>query len=424
MQKGTKSVSRGGLLIIPPIIFGALLIVPLFLQSSFSALLYTIAAGLFILVGGFFYYFLFFKRQTSYISELEKQHRELIEDKTETTQETTPSKETKIIEQKTVEEIESFFEATSKNINETAKVVPVLVKQLQAVIEMTDEAAMTLSSSFININKQAKSQVAEVETIFGSLAETSSEDSESDNLLYYLKEVLTTFETDIQTITNYVKKNRQAIAQISSDIDTIRNIVTKIDEITEDSKVLAINAAIEAARAGERGQGFAVVASEFRKLSEETESAHREIQAIIDQVTSNTQGILDEAEESVTKGNEVSKKAEDILKGTVTEIDKTIKDTSSRLEELSAHAQELAKDISKIVVSIQFQDITRQRIEHVIEPLEDFAEDLQKIAEGLQNADTEEFIIKKDHAARLRERYTMEKEKEILQTAFNDSEEE
>ncbi len=323
-----------------------------------------------------------------------------------------------------MEEINAYFETTSENIKETAKIIPVLVKQLQAVIEMTDEAAMNLSSSFMNINRQAKNQVSEVETIFGSLAETSTGGSESDSLLFYLKEVLAAFEIDLKTITDFMKKNQQAIGKISEDIGTIKQIVTKIDGITEDSKVLAINAAIEAARAGERGRGFAVVASEFRKLSEETESAHQEIQAIIEQVTSNTQSMLDEAEESVAKGNEVSKKSEEILKGTVLEIDKTISDTSSRLRELTAHAQELAKNISSIVVSIQFQDITRQRIEHVIEPLEDFSKDLQKIADQLRNADTKDFLSKTDHAARLQERYTMEQEKEILQTTYDTKEEE
>ena len=284
---------------------------------------------------------------------------------------------------------------------------------------MTDEAAMTLSSSFMNINKQAKSQVSEVETIFGALAETSSSDSEKESLLHYLKQVLTTLVSEIKTITIFVKENQQAIGKIVNDIDTIREIVTKIDGITEDSKVLAINAAIEAARAGEKGQGFAVVASEFRKLSEETESAHREIQTIIDQVTENTQGMLEEAEESVKKGNQVSIKAEEILKGTVTEIDTTITDTSRSLEELSGHAQELAKNISNIVVSIQFQDISRQRIEHVIEPLGEFASNLAGIAERLQNADTEDFLIKKNQAAMLKERYTMQDEKEILESTYN-----
>jgi methyl-accepting chemotaxis protein len=420
----TAAENKGGGIIsvlIPPLLFALLLTGTLFIRTPLYRLIYTAAAAVFTFAGGFTYYYLRLQRYKGKQKWLSAKLAAAENSGAE--QNGTAPGETKIIETKTVEEIDAFFTSISTNIKETADVVPVLVKQLQAVIEMTDEAAMSLSSGFMNINKQAKSQVSEVGIIFGALAETSSTGTDEGNLLHHLKQVLTTLVAELQTITSFVKENQQAIGKIADDIDTIREIVTKIDGITEDSKVLAINAAIEAARAGEKGQGFAVVASEFRKLSEETESAHREIQGIINQVTDNTRTMLREAGNNVQKGNEVSKKAEEILEGTVTEIDKTITDTSRSLEELSGHAKELAKNISSIVVSIQFQDITRQRIEHVMEPLEDFAADLTSIAERLRNADTEDFLIKKNQAAMLKEKYTMEQEKEILEAAYNDAEE-
>ena len=410
-------------MLIPLLIFGLLIAATIFIQAPFYNLLYTIVAAVLTVGGGFIYFNLLFQRKNSEQEKLKERIRELEKARPAGDVVEPAAEETRIIETKTVEEIDSFFTTISNNIGETADVIPVLIKQLEAVIEMTDEAAMSLSSSFMNINKQAKSQVSEAETIFGALAETSVSDSEHDSLLHYLKQVLTTLVSEMKTITRFVKENQQAIDKIAGDIGSIRGIVTTIEGITEDSKVLAINAAIEAARAGEKGQGFAVVASEFRKLSEETEAAHREIQTIIDQVTESTGEMLDEAEKSVQKGNEVSEKAEEILEGTVTEIDRAVTNTSSKLEELTGHAQELAKNISNIVVSIQFQDITRQRIEHVMEPLKDFAADLSGIAERLQNADTEDFLIKKNQAAILKEKYTMEEEKEILESTYNTTEE-
>ena len=58
-----------------------------------------------------------------------------------------------------------------------------------------------------------------------------------------------------------------------------------------------------------------------------------------------------------------------------------------------------------------------------MEPLQDYAGELDHIAERLENADTNDFIIKKSHAERLKEAYTMEHEKEILQSTFNTKEE-
>ena len=58
-----------------------------------------------------------------------------------------------------------------------------------------------------------------------------------------------------------------------------------------------------------------------------------------------------------------------------------------------------------------------------MEPLKDFAADLSGIAERLLNADTEDFLIKKNQAAILKEKYTMEEEKEILESTYNTTEE-
>lgn len=419
-----KSSGKGiAAVLIPVFILTAFCGASFFILNPLYRLFYASGTAFITLVGGFLYFYLLYRRKNKNERYLKQQVETLTIENREQKEAEAAEEETQILETKTVEEIDSFFDSISENVKQTSEVIPVLIKQLQAVISMTDEAAMNLSSSFMNINKQAKNQVSEVETVFGALAETSSDGSETNSLLYYLKEVLTTLVSELKTITRFVENNKEAIGKIVGNLDSIRQIVTKIDEITEDSKVLAINAAIEAARAGEKGQGFAVVASEFRKLSEETVDAHREIQAIIDQVTSSTQMMLEEAEESVQKGRQVSKKAEEILEGTVSEIDKMIGETRRGLGDLSGHAQELAKNISSIVVSIQFQDITRQRIEHVIEPLEDFSKDLQAIAHRLQNADTEEFLIKKNHAEILKEKYTMEQEKEILDATYNNREE-
>jgi methyl-accepting chemotaxis protein len=282
---------------------------------------------------------------------------------------------------------------------------------------MTDEAAMNLSSSFLNINKQAKEQVQEVSSIFGTMAQTGG--SRDGNLLLHLREVLTQLLDDFHIITQFSQKNQSAVEMVLQDMNTIQDIVAKIEGITENSKVLAINAAIEAARAGEQGKGFAVVATEFRKLSDSSASAHQEIQTIIEHITQNAQNIVKEMSLSMDTGKKVANQADDLLKGTLTRIDETLTHTRNQLEQLSRHAETLAKNISAIVVSIQFQDITRQRIEHVIEPLEEFRQDLAKVSDFLSAEEIAEYAAGRDHSEWLKNKYTMVREKEILEETYN-----
>jgi methyl-accepting chemotaxis protein len=110
-----------------------------------------------------------------------------------------------------------------------------------------------------------------------------------------------------------------------------------------------------------------------------------------------------------------------MLEDSLTRIDETITDTKTRLGNLSEQAEDLAKQISAIVVSIQFQDITRQRLEHVMEPLDDFKEELESISARILDDTLSAYRSIKNHAEWLEQKYTMETEKEILRSAMETS---
>jgi len=108
-------------------------------------------------------------------------------------------------------------------------------------------------------------------------------------------------------------------------------------------------------------------------------------------------------------------------------IDAMMEGAKQDLQKLSEHAESFAQDIKSIIVSIQFQDITRQRIEHVIEPLKEFASDMEKIGDYLEHIDRTDSVQKLssfDSALdRLKQKYTMEAEKELLEKSLTNKNE-
>ena len=123
--------------------------------------------------------------------------------------------------------------------------------------------------------------------------------------------------TLMRAIAESVRETAQKVQELGSRSDQIGKIVGVIDDIADQTNLLALNAAIEAARAGEQGRGFAVVADEVRKLAERTTKATKEIAEMIQSVQAETRGAVDKMKagtQQVEKGVEVTAKAGESLK--------------------------------------------------------------------------------------------------------------
>ncbi len=315
-----------------------------------------------------------------------------------------------------ISELESVISGMKGPLNEKSQIIPVLVQQLQEVTAHTESASMDIGDRFMNIVERAKNQSSDASKAFVTLA--GDGESNSDNLLQLSKKSLLDVIDSLQDtskVTNQTLNDMQVIINATA---SANSMVDEIEYIAQQTNLLALNAAIEAARAGEQGRGFAVVADEVRKLSDRSNIAADEIRNIVTHIETDTKAMHTSTESSVSSINETSSEAESIVNNTMKKIDETITSVKSRLDDLTRETESLASDISDIVISMQFQDITRQRIEHVIGPLLAIKSELEYMANGSLD-ESSDGSTAKGSSTSLKEMYTMESERKTLEAALS-----
>jgi len=160
-----------------------------------------------------------------------------------------------------------------------------------------------------------------------------------------------------QSITQLVSKvvlASEKMDELKEDSNNIGNIVNVINNVADQTNLLALNAAIEAARAGEQGRGFAVVADEVRTLSQRTQEATKDIQKLIERLQQGALSaveVMDESRIQVEVSAESAMVAGQSL-GTITEAVETINDMSTQIATASEQQSIVAEDINQNVVNI------------------------------------------------------------------------
>ncbi|HEX2865692.1 MAG TPA: methyl-accepting chemotaxis protein [Ignavibacteriales bacterium] len=184
-------------------------------------------------------------------------------------------------------------------------------------------------------------------------------------------------------IAEVVLSSASTVKELGINSGQIGEIIQVIDDIADQTNLLALNAAIEAARAGEQGRGFAVVADEVRKLAEKTTKATKEIALMINQIQKDTEAAIEsisrgtqEVENGKTLANRAGLALDEIILGTE-KVSGLILQIASASQEQSAASEEISKNVENIT------DVTRESSEG-LHQVAQAAEGLERLTLELQ----------------------------------------
>jgi methyl-accepting chemotaxis protein len=241
-----------------------------------------------------------------------------------------------------------------------------LIGKVSQSSEMVSSAATQLSAASVQIATGAEelaAQAGTVATASEEMAATSSEiakncgmaadesRSANDTALAGATVVDGSITAMLQ-IAERVKESAKAVESLGKRSDQIGAIIGTIEDIADQTNLLALNAAIEAARAGEHGRGFAVVADEVRALAERTTKATRETGEMIKAIQEETKGAVSAMEERVKEVEsgcgEAAKSGDALL-----EIQNRINAVTMQVNQMATAAEQQTSTTTEITSNIQ-----------------------------------------------------------------------
>ncbi len=197
-------------------------------------------------------------------------------------------------------------------------------------------------------------------------------------------EVVESTVTIMNQIADRVKATAVTIESLGTRSDQIGEIIGTIEDIADQTNLLALNAAIEAARAGEQGRGFAVVADEVRALAERTTRATREIGDMIKSIQSETRtavGAMEEGVHKVEEGREEAARSGEAIQSILQQIN----EVTMQINQIATAAEEQTATTSEISSNmLQITDVVQQTARGAHESAQ-AASQLNQVAEELQS---------------------------------------
>ncbi|MBT5231695.1 MAG: chemotaxis protein [Methylococcales bacterium] len=294
--------------------------------------------------------------------------------------------------------------AIADAINNAIETLRVLVTTINKTSDQVTSSAQETRSTASELTQATEQQTVQIEnvgesisSIARSIEQVSNDSVESEEVAQKSMDAATRGAAKVRStihgmdnIREQIQETSKRIKRLGESSQEIGDIVELIDDISDQTNILALNAAMQAAMAGEAGRGFAVVADEVQRLAERTGSATKQIEALVKTIQADTNEAVRSMETStsgVVEGAKLAEEAGEALSEIET-VSSQIADLIKRISDATQQQSGAAVKVSDTMAVIQ--DLTKTTSDGTLHTadsignLADLADDLQKSVAGFR----------------------------------------
>ena len=269
---------------------------------------------------------------------------------------------------------EDFTGAIADSINYTIDQLRELVGTINATAVQVSAAAQETQSTAMHLAEASEHQAQEIagasaainemavsiDQVSANAAESSAVAERSVSIANKGNEVVHNTITGMDSIREQIQDTSKRIKRLGESSQEIGDIVSLINDIADQTNILALNAAIQASMAGDAGRGFAVVADEVQRLAERSSSATKQIEALVKTIQADTNEAVISMEQTTTEVVRGARLAQD-AGVSLEEIEKVSKSLAALIQNISNAARQQASSAGHISSTMNvIQEITSQ----------------------------------------------------------------
>jgi methyl-accepting chemotaxis protein len=251
---------------------------------------------------------------------------------------------------------------------------------ISAAIQEVTSGINTQAEDMISISTTLNDFGNKIEEITLSIEEVDSKAIKIEELAKESSVKMNELTQSVNNVGYSSKDFAEKIKTLGSSVSKINEITNLINGIADQTNLLALNASIESARAGEAGRGFAVVAEEIRKLAEQSKASSNNIAQILNNITRETQVMVDTSDNMVSEVNEQI----DVLNSTkeaFNHIIDSVGDIIPTIQGVAAFTLEINKDKDNIIEKVEATSLIAKEVSSSSEEISASTEELNSSSE-------------------------------------------
>ena len=252
-------------------------------------------------------------------------------------------------QKKFIEEQNCRISNAAQEASRIADQVAIESGQLETQINQTSQGAMIQSERMGETATAVEQMNATTLEVASNAAQAAQDADTAQQIAADGAKIVSNVVQTTEEVQKYAHDMRETIMELGTQAQAIGGIINVINDIADQTNLLALNAAIEAARAGEAGRGFAVVADEVRKLAEKTMQATNEVETVVRGIQNSSDSTLDQMEKvasHIGRNTELTMNAGTALEQIVeagTQTADRVRSIATASEEQSAASEQIAR---------------------------------------------------------------------------------